>query len=710
MSRLFIVIAAIVGIIVAAFIGILVLLDNPDAYKQRLSSAFQSQTGYGLEIKGSLDWQYFPPIAIALSDITITTPKSEAPLASLKSASVDLKVMPLIFGGSVEISGLNVDGLTVNAAVDANGVGNWEIEGDSAESEISETTESATEASSSESGSSDSGTSESSLSIDIGGINITDAVINYTDQSTNSDYLLNLSQFRTGPVGTGVKTDIQGDIKLEDRISKLTADIALAGKASINESLDEFALENFTITSTVRQPESSAITTTVTLNGSVNTSTEIAKLNDSELKLADLTLAFNIEAKEIFGDTTIKGGITAPTFSARNVLVAVDADPGPTANPDALSKVSLNADIKGDLNAIALSKLNLTLDQSQLTGTATINMGAKTGVTFDLTVDSIIASDYLAPTIESDQAASSSESTSIEDSEVLPVSTLRETDVNGNFRIATLNYETWVAKDLNIKINNQNQQLNIDGGAKAYEGDITFKLASNYAGETPNTTTAFGVNGVSVVKALELESMTGTLALNANHTFQGSMMSQLVTSLNGQSTFNVADGTLDVRPLKKIAAIIDGLQTTKSGIAEWPDMLPFKFLQGDHSFNKGITSGQTIDASIENLTLAGTGGIDYFANTMVYDFDAVLLDTAGQFSVNRKLIGVRFPLHCEGALDAEPAELCAPDRAAITKVMKDLAAAEIKRKGSDAIKKTIEENVPDELKDAAKGLLKGFFN
>jgi AsmA protein len=187
-------------------------------------------------------------------------------------------------------------------------------------------------------------------------------------------------------------------------------------------------------------------------------------------------------------------------------------------------------------------------------------------------------------------------------------------------------------------------------------------------------------------------------------------MSQLVTSLNGQSTFNVADGTLDVRPLKKIAAIIDGLQTTKSGIAEWPDMLPFKFLQGDHSFNKGITSGQTIDASIENLTLAGTGGIDYFANTMVYDFDAVLLDTAGQFSVNRKLIGVRFPLHCEGALDAEPAELCAPDRAAITKVMKDLAAAEIKRKGSDAIKKTIEENVPDELKDAAKGLLKGFFN
>lgn len=704
MSRLLIAIAAIIGIIVAAFIGLLVLLDNPDAYKQRLSSTFQNQTGYGLEINGTLDWQYFPPIAIALTDVAITTPKSEAPLASLKAASVDLKLLPLIFGGSVEVSGLNIDGLTVNAAVNAKGVGNWETETSTADDDTAP-------ASDSGSGSdSVSGSSDTSMSIDIGGISITDALINYSDQSTNSDYVLALSQFRTGPLGTGIKTDINGDLKLEEKISKLSAEVSLTGKASINQSLDEFGLENFVITSTVRQPESSAITTTVTLNGSVNTTTETASLNNSELELSDLKLAFNIEAQEIFGATKISGNIKAPTFNARSVMVAVDADPGPTANPNAFSKVSLDADINGTLDKIALTKLNLTLDQSQLTGTANVSMGNKTGVSFDLNVNQIIASDYLAPTEVASESADTSDSTTIADSEVLPVQTLRETDVNGSFRIGTLNYETWVAKDLTLNVKNQNQQLNVDGGAKAYDGDITFTLASNYAGTTPNTTTSFGVNGVNVVKALELESMTGTLALNANHTFNGSMMSQLVSSLNGKSTFSVVDGTLDVTPIKRIAAIIDGLQGTKSGVAEWPDMLPFKFLQGDHNFNAGITKGQTLNASMENLRVTGTGGIDYFANSMVYDLNATLLETAGQFTVSPKLVGVRFPLRCEGSLAADPADLCMPDRSAITKLMKDLAAQQIKRQGSEAIKKKIEENVPEELKETAKDLLKGLFN
>ena len=701
MSRLLIVIAALAGIIVAAFIGLLVLLDNPDAYKQRLSKAFQGQTGYGLEINGSLDWQYFPPIAISLSDVVITTPKSTAPLASLASASVDLKIIPLIFGGSVEVSGLNVTGLTVNAAVDAQGIGNWEVETSSTADPAPETnTDSST------------GSGDTNLSIDIGGITISDAVVNYSDKSANTDIVLTLSQFRTGQLGTGIKTDINSTLKFEDQISQMDADVTLAGKAAINQSLDEFTLQDFVITSTVRQPEASPITTTLTLNGSVNTSTEIAKLNNSELKLADLVLAFNIDAENIFGATSLKGNIKAPTFNARELLVAVDADPGPTANPNAFSQVSLDADIAGTLEKIELTSLNLTLDQSQLSGTATVILATNTGIIFDLNVDSITASDYLAPTPTGDTtAATTSTSTgTIADSEILPIATLKETNIDGHFRIGTLAYEDWVTTDLTLKLTNQNRQLDVEASAKAYSGDINFKLITTYAGATPNTTTGFSVKGVDVVKALELEAMTGTLALDANHTFTGSMMSQLVNSLNGKSTFNVVDGTLDVRPIKKIAAIVDGLQGTESGIAAWPDMLPFKFLQGEHNFNTGITSNQKLNASMENLTVTGQGGIDYFANNLVYDLNATLLNTAGQFKVSESLTGIRFPLHCEGSLDADPASLCLPNRAAITKLMADLAKQKLKQQGSEALKKKIEEKVPEELKDAAKGLLKGLFN
>ncbi|MGK0343393.1 MAG: AsmA protein, partial [Candidatus Azotimanducaceae bacterium] len=577
MSRLLMTILVLIGLIVAAFIGLLVLLDNPDAYKQKLSGAFQSQTGYGLEINGSLDWQYFPPIAIKLTDVAITTPKSTQPLASLKSASVDLKVFPLIFGGSVEVSGLNIDGLIVNAEIDANGVGNWEVSSDT------NTTSEATPASEQQS-------SDNSLSVDIGGINITDANINYIDRAGNSHYILNLSQFRTGPLGTGITTDISGDLTLEDKIGNMSADVMLRGKAAINESLDEFTLENFAITSTLRQSESAPITSTLNLNGKVNTSSGVANLNNSEFSIADMKLAFGIDATDIFGATAFTGNIKAPTFNAKQLLVALDADPGPTENPNALTKVSLDANIKGSLNQIALTNLNLVLDQSKLTGTVTASIPAsstgKTGVSFDLKVDSIIASDYLEPIAEiaSTPADNNAATAAIADSEVIPVETLSETNIDGTFTIDTLQYETWNATDIKLMVKNQRQQLSVTGTAKVYAGSINFNLNSNYAGATPNTTSAFGLTGIDITKALEFDAITGTLELNADHTFKGGMMSQLVNSLNGKSTFSIANGTLDVRPIKQIAAIYDGLQGTQSGIGEWPDMLPFDFLQGDHNF------------------------------------------------------------------------------------------------------------------------------
>ncbi|MFT5562659.1 MAG: AsmA protein, partial [Litorivivens sp.] len=84
--------------------------------------------------------------------------------------------------------------------------------------------------------------------------------------------------------------------------------------------------------------------------------------------------------------------------------------------------------------------------------------------------------------------------------------------------------------------------------------------------------------------------------------------------------------------------------------------------------------------------------------------------TAGQFKVNQNLVGIRFPLHCEGSLDAEPIKLCLPDRSAITKLIRDLATQKIKQQGTDALQKKIDAQIPDELKEKAKDLLKGLFN
>jgi AsmA protein len=698
MSRLMISLTAVAGLIVAVFIALLLLLDNPETYKETLSETFETQTGYGLQINGELNWQYFPPVAIGLSDVAVTIPGLEIPLASLDSANLDLKVWPLIFGGTVEISGLSVDGLTVNATVDSNGKGNWEVTVEELPSDESVPV-----------GAAPTEPSTTQMQIDIGGISVTNITINYTDLSTNSDYLLELASFVTGPLGTGVTTDLTAELRIEDKIANLVISNTLNGRFAINESLDEFLLEELATNTKVEQSGASTLESDLVVNGVINTSAGTADLSGTNVTFAGATFALDLKANDIFGDTRYNGTLKASDFNAKQVLTALDADPGPMANPNALSKVSLSADIDGGLEQLSLTNLQLGLDASNLTGSVELGLGDITSVDFGLTIDQINASNYMASSEPGDASEPIEETSEIVDSELIPVETLKTVDVNGQFSISSLTYDTWLMQNLSLKITNGSGALNVTGDVQAYEGNIGFSLNSNYANSV-TTKTDFTVSGVDIAKALELEAMTGTTEVRAAHGWQGAMMSDLTKTLDGDATFQIANGTLDVRPIKSLAAIVDGIQGTPSGIAEWPDIMPFDALNGDHKVNQGLAADQTFTANLENMRITGKGGLDYFANSLAYDIEAELLaNVGGQFTVNENLTGVRWPLRCAGSLDQDAASLCLPDRTAITDLIKRMAAEEVKHRGRNAIQEKLDDVVPDEMKDAAKGLLKGLF-
>ncbi len=222
MSRFALAITAVVGLLVAAFVAVLVLLDNPEAYKKELSQTFETQTGYGLEINGDLNWQYFPPIAIGMTDVAVTIPGVDLPLASVGSANIDLKVIPLLFGGSVEVSGISIDGLTVNATVDNSGKGNWEVSEETGDSASTDAPGAPSEP------------GGTNLQIDIGGVSITNTEINYSDLSTQSDYQVLIQSLTTGPLGTGTKTDIAANLTITDKTTGMVINNDLSGKFAID--------------------------------------------------------------------------------------------------------------------------------------------------------------------------------------------------------------------------------------------------------------------------------------------------------------------------------------------------------------------------------------------------------------------------------------------------------------------------------------------
>ena len=76
-------------------------------------------------IDGDISWRFFPPIAIEVTNISLVDTANKAVIVSLKKASVDLELMPLLFDNELNISGLSIDGIVVDAQIDKDGTTNW---------------------------------------------------------------------------------------------------------------------------------------------------------------------------------------------------------------------------------------------------------------------------------------------------------------------------------------------------------------------------------------------------------------------------------------------------------------------------------------------------------------------------------------------------------------------------------------------------------
>ncbi len=92
-----------------------------------------------------------------------------------------------------------------------------------------------------------------------------------------------------------------------------------------------------------------------------------------------------------------------------------------------------------------------------------------------------------------------------------------------------------------------------------YDGNMSMAFVAK-TGKKPSAQTALQIKGMDVTKLTGVETLTGKIELKSNTRFAGSMLSDVLATLDGDSEFTVKDGTLDVSSIKNIAAVIDGLR------------------------------------------------------------------------------------------------------------------------------------------------------
>ncbi len=580
-----------------------------------------------------------------------------------------------------------IDGLEVNLLVDEKGNANWETQ----KAERPETA-AGEAAPSAETG--------DTFALDITRIEITDTRVEYRDRSAGQHYVIDIPSISTGAVRYDEPVQLDARLILEDRIADISSNTTAAGQLTFDAGFNRFSVADMRLDNTMAIPDLPELALQTILTGEFDTVHQVARIEEGSLTLGPMNAAFSIEVNDLFGAPHYGGAFKSPPFDARELLPMLGIEVK-TANPDALSSVEFSANIAGELPAVRFEKVYARLDNSLIKGNVTTTLEDKIGVDFALDMDQLNATDYLEPEPAPSGAEDAPAGAGVEDAEIIPVELLNEYDISGRLTIEALQYDTYNLSQAVLELDSKQEKLTAGVTAGGYEGDLELGLSADI-GEPMSGRITADIDGINLTRLTEWEWITGTLNATSKTTFKGNMLSRILETIDGPTTFTIKDGTLDVTPIKALAAQIDAVRGKTSSISEWPDTMSFDRLEGQHRLNDGIAQNQVFGFRLENLNVAGTGGIDYWQNHLSYDIDVTLEDTqAGQFKVNPSLAGVAWPLHCEGALDESPVDSCRPDSDAVGRLVADLAKQEIKRKGEEKV---------EELRDKAKELLKGLFD
>ena len=216
-------------------------------------------------------------------------------------------------------------------------------------------------------------------------------------------------------------------------------------------------------------------------NGGVKGSFNLGAHTDLKKELVNSQ--FNL----VLADTNLKGNVNVTGFKKQNIKFNLNADKldlnkllgkssanakssGKPADMSALKNMTLdgklnigslvydkyhvsglNVGIKADGDKLALSGLNVKVDDSQIKGNIGISHFAKPLYTFDLDVDNVDFDKYVVPAPAKAQPA-----------KPLDLSALKAVNADGSIRIGNLKYGKTKASNVNIKLNADGEKLNLN--------------------------------------------------------------------------------------------------------------------------------------------------------------------------------------------------------------------------------------------------------
>jgi len=670
------VIAAIVTLFVVAAIAFSLLFDA-NSFRDNIASAVKEETGRELVIEGDIGLTIFPWLAIDIGHTTLGNAPGfgDEPFAEFERARLSVRLMPMLFGGTISIGTAELDGLRLNLAVNARGADNWAdlAPADSGEADVA--AEVPGEA----------------PQLDIAGVKLRDAAIVYADAQTGDRYALSAVNVSLGSIASdGSPVPVDGSLEFDLQPAGISGNIELDTVLSFDNESGRLALDGLSVGGMIEGI--AEVPTQLELSTDsieVLTNEQLVAMETLEVGILGITLEVELlERMSYAGAVQPYAAIKVDEFSPRSVMTTLGIEAPPTADPSALSRVSLEALARARTNVIELSDMTLQLDDTTFNGSLGVPRSSAGSFRFDLKGDAIDLDRYMAPADESN-AAADADAAPVE----IPADMIRPLKAQGNLAIATVNVGGLTLNDVVLGLNAADGRLRMHPIASAlyggtYNGDVRIDASGAVPVLSVNETIA-NVDLARLAQAMfEQDNITGSINGNFKLSGRGADLAAVQQSLSGNMSFTLADGAYEGTDiwyeLRRARAMLKQ-ETPPEPVL--PARTKFSSVSATGVVTNGVMQNDDFVAELPFMELTGRGSVNIPAATVDYSLSARVFEK---------------PEGMAGASEEEIADLT---KAVIPlKISGPLASPSVTPDVEALLRQRVEEEVKDKLNKALKDI------
>ena len=623
-----------VGVVILLLILAIIILPlvfDPNDHKERIENLIKDNTGRIVQLKGEIGWSVFPTLALQFKQVEVAndTGFEGDYLANIGEVAAQVQVLPLL-SKDIQIGGVELKQADINLQIDQRGRSNWQSILDNLAGDEQTTTE--TE-------------STSSSQLEIRGITIADGKVTYKDKQTATHAVISNFDLDASAIGENIETDLEMglDLALPDSGLETRIDTDIKVSNLLNTETLKGVLNKLTVNGRLSSESDIPFALELVEAGTVDMAQDTLDLPSIQLTLDDMQISTPVKATNLSGDMRMQGQLSVPTFDLGKLLQALNAPLNNAAN----NQMSASAQWQLGSNRLRLSDLNMTLDETNIKGSADITQLDQLRGVFNVNVDRIALDQYI-PGGEA-AADTPTEATS--------------TDYNFGFLDGTIEIGQLVASGATLDNISLSFVSNGTGfrvrplKADFYQGLLQTELTLDTTAPTEKMKITHNMSDIQagplLTDVIGEQYITGLGDLNAQVSLDDPFSENPLQTANGTISYSLADGAiygLDVfGMMRKGLSLLDDSPASADDAEEKTD---FALMSINATITDGVLKTQQLNVTSPFFELKGDVEIDLAAMNIKGTISPMLTNIPENLlgPQYRKLLNVPIPVKLDGSL------------------------------------------------------------